>query len=113
MRDQPFPIELEFVLLCLAAKNRMIFQDQTAFLRAGLPLKDESGSESADTAAHYDAVVDFAGVDGVRRKRHVSPITHFGAGKQGLQRISVRCAVFPDAAVPGEVVLRAHQLRWR
>src|SRR5215469_13500857 len=56
MDHEPLPIDLEFVALRLAAKDRVIVNHQTGLCRTGLALKEKSCCQAADTASDNDAV---------------------------------------------------------
>ena len=50
MRHEPLSIHLEFILLRLPAKNRMVLQDQAGFIGPRLPLKEKRRRQLAREA---------------------------------------------------------------
>src|SRR4051812_1559653 len=55
MRDQPLSINQKLVLFGFSSENGMVLKDQTLEFRAGLPLKEQSRRQSADSPANNDA----------------------------------------------------------
>ena len=59
VRNQALAIHKEFVLLGLASKNGMVFENQALRVRAAWRKKEEGGSESADSATDDNATFRF------------------------------------------------------
>src|SRR4051812_6195465 len=65
MRNEPLAIDLEFIPPGLAAKDRMIFQDQDTLPRPRLLQKSHGRGETTDAATDNDAIVHLAGIGDV------------------------------------------------
>ena len=106
MRNQALAINQEFVLLGLAPKDGMIFENQALSARTALALKEEGGGESADSATDDDAIVGLSSVDDILRQRIVTLVADGMSRAQDFQRIPVCLAVFADPAVAAEFIFR-------
>ncbi len=97
MANDSFSIDLEFVLLGFATKNRMIFDNEDGGVWPGDPSEEQCRSDSTDPAADDHAVISLAGVDRFGRLRVVA---HFVPGGENFKRVAVRFGVLADATVP-------------
>lgn len=84
----------------------MIVEDKTVKPGTAVFLQEERCRKAADAAADYDAIEDFAGVDGFRRQRVIEQAAaNLVTGGHHFERVSVGIGVIADAAVAGPVVV--------
>ena len=89
MRHESVPVHQKFVALGFAAKNRVVVEYQASSVLARLALKNQGCSQPADTSAHDNAIVNFAGVDCVGGKAIERAITNLVAGFEDGGRVSI------------------------
>src|ERR1700736_2973348 len=104
MRDQPLAVHQELILLRFTTENGMVFKDQDFHSGARLPLEEEGGGKSADSATDDDTIVSLAGIDDVLGQRVINSVADGMPGLQDCQGIPVGRAVFANSAITGKFV---------
>jgi hypothetical protein len=102
--DKLLAVDQKLILLRLAAENGMVFEDQTFHTGTGFTLEKRGCSEPADSAADNYAVIDLPCINDSRRKRIVQAVTNRMTSLQDIPSVSIRVAVFTDAAITSEVI---------
>ena len=111
MRDQPLAVHQELILLRFTTENGMVFKDQDFHSEARLPLEEEGGSKSADSATDDDTIVSLASIDDVVGQRVINSVADGMPGLQDCQGVPVGRAVFADSAITGKFVASRKEFR--
>ena len=113
MRDQPLAVHPELILLRFTTENGMVFKDQDFHSEARLPLEEEGGGKSADSATDDDTIVSLASIDDVVGQRVINSVADGMPGLQDCQGVPVGRAVFADSAITGKFVASRKEFRRR
>src|SRR5205809_6782235 len=113
MRDQPLAVHPELILLRFTTENGMVFKDQDFHSEARLPLEEEGGSKSADSATDDDTIVSLASIDDVVGQRVINSVADGMPGLQDCQGVPVGRAVFAGSDISGKFVSRRKEFRRR
>src|SRR6266705_3468791 len=100
MRDQPLAVHPELILLRFTTENGMVFKDQDFHSEARLPLEEEGGSKSADSATDDDTIVSLASIDDVVGQRVINSVADGMPGLQDCQGVPLGRALSPAPAIP-------------
>src|ERR1700733_5582788 len=102
-RHEALAVHDEFVPLCLAAKDGMVFQYQAGCLRRVL-LKVQRGGQTAKSATDNGEIEDFACFLSLVGRVSEDMVPDLVTGGHHLKGVAVRFGVVTDAAVAGPVI---------
>ena len=103
-RIQVVAVDDEFVLLCLATEDRMVFEHEALGVRRML-LAVERRCQATEAAANNHQVEDLARIVSGKGRIGEDMVTDLMTGRHHLERVAVGLRIITDAAIAGPVVL--------